>query len=122
MHEEANDEMHAFMEFARTTAIYPGAETGNMVELLYLALGLAGKAGEVATKVEKLYRDAGTLGDKEYTEMEGKILSELGNVLWYWVRLVDTLGGTPHHIIDATVFKLASRKSRGTLGGSGDSR
>lgn len=98
-----------YMEFTRTTAIYP---EGFAVE--YCALGLASEVGEVMGKLKKEIRDGVDLGED--------IHKELGDVLWYWVRLADELGFNPEAILAENVDKLSSRKERGTIKGSGDER
>lgn len=105
-----------YQAFARTTAIYPEAKIGSISELTYLSLGLSGESGEVANQVKKLYRD----GDDP--ARRAKIGAELGDVFWYLVRLCDALGLDPEQVIAENVEKLSGRKSRGTLGGSGDNR
>jgi len=108
--------LEQYQNFTKTTAIYPDANTGNLGELVYLSLGLAGEAGEIANKVKKLYRD-GMDPMKIY-----EVSTEVGDVFWYLVRLCDALGLDADRIIAGNIDKLSSRKSRGTLGGSGDNR
>lgn len=107
---DANSYQHATIE----TAIYPGAGTGQINELTYLALGLNGEAGEVADKIKKYLRD----GKLDI----GGIIYELGDVAWYLARLSEALGYTFEDVLEINYNKLQARKTKNTLGGSGDSR
>lgn len=108
-----------YQEFTRTTAIYPEALTGSVNALSYLAHGLTSEAGEVSGKVKKIMRDdAGQVS----SEKRGDIIKEIGDVLWYLARTADELGVNLGDIADANIAKLADRKERGVLGGSGDNR
>lgn len=97
---------------ARGTAIYP-------TPITYPALGLCGESGEVAEKVKKYLRDD---GGKMTDERREAIAKELGDVLWYVSNLASDLDLTLENIAAANLSKLASRKERGQLQGSGDSR
>ena len=110
-HSKEENEMNIndYQLWTRSTAIYPSEQA---VE--YLALGLASEAGEVAWKIKKWIRD-GNLREKE-------IISELGDCLWYIARLADEYGVTISQLATENHNKLASRKERGTLTGSGDNR
>lgn len=99
-----------YFEFTSTTAIYPNTEANS-----YLVLGLVGEAGEVAEKTKKVLRD-GTPMDRELLKLE------LGDVLWYLTRLCDEYGFTLREVAQANADKLDSRRVRGVLGGSGDTR
>ena len=103
-----------YTEKSRRFAIYPDAGTGNTTEYMYLALGLSDEAGEVAGKINKMYRDGAF-------DPEG-IAKELGDVMWYLTMLADTLGYTLDDILKLNLQKLEGREERGTLGGSGDNR
>jgi NTP pyrophosphatase (non-canonical NTP hydrolase) len=103
-----------YNEFTKTTAIYPTALAYDESEAMYLALGLADEAGEVAGKIKKLFRD-GHLDPEALTK-------ELGDVLWYLTRLSDWNGVTLEEIMLKNTEKLRDRKERGVLGGSGDER
>jgi NTP pyrophosphatase (non-canonical NTP hydrolase) len=96
------------------TAIYPMDLAHS-----YLALGLAGEAGEVANKVKKSLRDNHGFIN---TGMAYDIQNELGDCLWYIAQLCETLGLTLDQTAVKNLEKLQSRKQRGTLGGSGDDR
>lgn len=86
---------------------------------LYLGLGLGDEAGEVQGKLKKILRDqAGEITD--YNRMELK--KELGDVLWYLACLSDHLGIRLEDVAHSNIEKLASRKTRGVIGGSGDNR
>ena len=101
-----------YLEFTRTTAVYP-----KELAILYLALGL-GETGEVQGKVKKYLR-----GDTELTdEYKQKIFDECSDVLWYLTRLVDELGFTLDELIEFNYKKLSDRKERNVIKGSGDNR
>jgi NTP pyrophosphatase (non-canonical NTP hydrolase) len=104
--------MNTYQDGAATTAIYSDT-------VIYPALGLAGEAGEVAGKVSKVLRD----NDGEVPEEVRKDLKkELGDVLWFIAAMARDLGYTLEEIGQENLDKLASRKARGVLGGSGDNR
>lgn len=117
-----------YTRLTRETAIYPGASYGsngndyewpNAGALSYVALGLAGEAGEIANKVKKVLRDDNGILNLEKRD---KIIAELGDVFWYMARLCDELGVEPSVVLAQNANKLFSRKDRGVLGGSGDNR
>ena len=100
--------MNTYQAKAKETAIFP-PETA----LAYLTLGLVGEAGEIANKAKKVIRDG--------RSTDG-LADELGDVLWYVAVLADHLGKDLGDLADENLAKLASRKERGALGGSGDNR
>lgn len=104
-----------FQEKASTTALYPNA--GN--NLYYPALGLGGETGEVLNKIKKVMRDCGGVVTDEFRDV---LKNELGDVLWYVAALSTELGLNLDDVAQANVDKLLSRKERGVLGGSGDTR
>ena len=77
-------------------------------------LGLAGETGEIAEKIKKYYRD----GVIDKTDLR----KELGDVLFYWFALHGAMGIDPTKSIEANMIKLADRRKRGVLRGSGDNR
>ena len=99
------------------TAVYPNDT--EIMALSYVTLGLTGEAGEIANKVKKILRDAGGEVTKEHRD---NIAAEVGDVLWYLTRLADELGYSLEEIATSNMEKLASRKDRGVLQGSGDNR
>lgn len=103
----------------RDTAIYPEAGTGSEIALAYVALGLAGEAGEVANKVKKIIRDN---GGEVTPEIVRDLLKEIGDFQWYAARLCDELEADGDEVLLMNLEKLQDRKGRGVLGGSGDTR
>lgn len=101
--------MNDYQQQAVETAIYP-----NTAQVTYPAMGLANEAGEVLGKVKKIIRD-GTFNRED-------IADELGDVLWYAAALARDLNTDLSSIAQRNLDKLASRKERGTLQGSGDTR
>lgn len=97
------------MRATRELAVYPA----TISEIGYLGLGLAGETGEVVDIIKKHLR-ATDEEKKEYDHVN-KLHDELGDVLWYWVRLVDSLGLDPIIIMHANLEKLNERKERSTL-------
>jgi NTP pyrophosphatase (non-canonical NTP hydrolase) len=97
------------------TAIFPKHQA-----LEYLTLGLTGEAGEIANKVKKFIRDGAS--KDEYLAKRIEIGYEIGDVLWYCAVLAEELEMNLGHIMENNLQKLADRKKRGTLSGSGDNR
>lgn len=67
-----------YAEQAAKTAVYPENGTGSTSELMYLALGLAGEAGEVAEVVS--------------LRAGHDLKAEFGDVLWYIAMMARALG------------------------------
>ena len=100
---------------AACTAIYP--ERGD--NLIYPVLGLLGEAGEIANKVKKIHRDH---GGEMTEEIQSSLVDEIGDVLWYLAAVAHELGFRLEDIAELNLTKLAHRKNKGTLTGSGDNR
>ena len=106
----------------KLTAVYPlklTTEQQGVGGIAYCALGAAGEAGEIANKVKKLLRDLeGVIHDEWRTE----VLDEIGDCLWYLAQLSERLGSSLDFVALRNLKKLADRKKRATLHGSGDAR
>lgn len=105
-----------YQEAAGTTAVYRKKEIG-IPAAAYTALGLVGEAGEVAEKIKKFYRDNGN-----YAETRSAIRKELGDVLWYLAECASVFGIKLSDIAQTNLEKLADRRVRNVIGGSGDER
>ena len=84
-----------------------------MAEVMYLALGLAGEAGEVADLIKKLYRNYSPAGSV-YT-ITDDLRDELGDVLWYLVNMCLAAGFDLEEVMIRNVEKLRERKVKGEL-------
>jgi NTP pyrophosphatase (non-canonical NTP hydrolase) len=82
-------------------------------------LGLCGETGEIAEKIKKLIRDKKAILDEEFIS---EIKKELGDVLWYLAVLAKQFDLNLNDIAEKNIEKLASRKERNVLSGSGDER
>jgi NTP pyrophosphatase (non-canonical NTP hydrolase) len=103
-----------YQEKAASTKNYP-----DNIGLGYAALGLTGEAGEVANKIKKVYRD----NQGELSESSAQaIADELGDVLWYVSAMCDEIGVPLGEVAMRNLDKVASRKERGVIHGSGDQR
>lgn len=111
----SDETFNNYQEMTAQTAKYP-----PQMALIYLSLGIASEAGEVAGKMKKWVRD----GDSKMTREEWvqAMSSEIGDVLWYAARLADELGLSLSQIAEENMDKLLDRKARGVIGGSGDNR
>jgi NTP pyrophosphatase (non-canonical NTP hydrolase) len=91
-------------EYAREVAVVVGIEAGRPVsneKLAYVALGLAGEAGEVADEIKKVLRD----GKSDLTQAG----EELGDVIFYWACLCVICGRTPSSVLVASAQKVARK-------------
>lgn len=112
-------DMNEYQRRASKTAIYQKSAQTMLGRLCYVALGLAGEAGEFANKIKKLIRDGqGQLVDSE-TE---PLAAELGDALWYISQCAAEIGWPLEKIAKLNLDRLASRAERGRIGGSGDNR
>lgn len=112
-------DFHDYEIAAGSTAIYPESGTGSFNAVSYALLGLGNEAGEVQGKLKKVWRDnAGVLDNDKRQAMA----DELGDVLWYIAAASRELGISMEEIAAGNLAKLASRKQRGVIGGSGDNR
>ena len=87
--------------------------------LMYVALGLAGEAGEFAEKVKKTIRDRDGQLDPARLSM---LLEELGDVNWYSAKAASVLGSSIEGTITRNMAKLKDRIARGVRKGEGDTR
>ena len=107
-------DLDMYQQVAKTTAIYPREQA-----IIYPTLGLTGEAGEVANKVKKIIRD-GT--NKNNENLVQEISAEIGDCLWYISVLADDIGVKLSDIANGNLEKLANRRKKGTIHGSGDKR
>ncbi len=70
--------------------------------LAVLGLGVAGEAGEVADLLKK------HLGHGHPLDRE-RLVSELGDVLWYVATLATTIGASLSEVADVNITKLTAR-------------
>ncbi len=105
-------DINQYQRESHATALYPSQ--GTLVGQMYCGLGLTGEAGEVADIIKKAYRD------EVFHPQDLKL--ELGDVQWYIAELATTNRWTMDEVLTANLNKLASRRERHVIQGSGDHR
>lgn len=108
--------INEYQERAHETADYLGMENGDY---RYPVMGLSEEAGEVSGKFAKAVRDANGIIDGERREV---IKKELGDVCWFVAEIATILDLKLEDVMQGNLDKLASRKARGVIHGSGDNR
>lgn len=91
----------------------------NQLDWSYPVAGLSEEAGEVSGKFAKAIREEGGYIS---TERALAIKKELGDVCWFIAEIATCLGFTLEDVMQTNLDKLASRKARGVINGSGDNR
>lgn len=111
-------DMNDYQTKVAETAIYPNAGRGDIISLAYVGLGL-GEAGEIQGKIKKILRD-----DNGRVSEAARIAvaKEAGDLLWYIARLASEISIDLDSIATMNLNKLADRRERGMLQGSGDDR
>ncbi len=104
-----------YRNFLRDTSWYTHSHEHNAAELAYLCLGLAGESGEFIDVVKKVVREVGFTDDESFqvhmqlSGVRGKLISELGDVLWYLTRIADFLNLTLEELMISNTHKLYQR-------------
>lgn len=111
-----------YVEFTKSTGMYPEARQDSLIGLTYCALGIVGEAGEIAGKVKKIWRGDLSNVNVGDTIIKEQLLEEAGDTYWYLISLIDELGSNIGEVRDRNVRKLTDRKARGVIKGSGDNR
>ena len=104
-------EENTYKEFTRKTAQYPKEK-----EMDYLMIGLANEVGELLGKYKKMIR-----GDDTKQSFEGWI-GEMGDIMWYLMRICDVLDITLQEVLDYYIAKLTKRLADNSIKGDGDER
>jgi NTP pyrophosphatase (non-canonical NTP hydrolase) len=83
-------------------------------DAVYPLLGLCGETGEFMERVKKAWRVHGDQWNEEMTDTERyQFKSELGDILWYLVRVATTLNMDAEEIAALNVKKITDRKLYG---------
>lgn len=100
-------------------ALRTAADRDKKNELFHLVLGLVGESGEIAEKFKKWIRDQ----ESDLAKLDkANMTKELGDVLWYIAVLADHLEIKLEDLAELNIAKLADRKKRDVIKGSGDNR
>lgn len=106
-------DLKEYQKMTAETAVYPHGGEKNIKALVYVALGLAGEAGEAVDVIKKIYRHG---DDRSYDEeLYTKLRAEMGDVMWYLARMAEEAGFELNEILDENYAKLQGRKQAGTL-------
>lgn len=84
---------------------FAGRCTTPELEQMNALMGLASEAGETLDIAKKQFFHS----EKPEEFFRDKYLSELGDVLYYWIKSVDLLGFTPEEVLAYNRKKLESR-------------
>lgn len=105
-----------YQKEAHKFACYSGLERKDFT---YPVLGLTEEAGEVAGKFAKAVRDSnGVISEERKTEIK----KELGDVCWMLAEVSTVLDLDLEDVMQSNIDKLADRKARNVIHGSGDNR
>lgn len=105
----------------------------------YMFLNLVGELGEFSSKIAKAVRHEsmyisynglrmlypsgwGFFSDPVNMELKEELKKEAGDILWQLSGLCEVLGWSLEDVARRNLEKLASRKQRGVIDGSGDNR
>lgn len=106
-------EFNEYQPLAHATSDYP--KEGTTATLLSHALAHASEAGEIAGVFDKWFRDGGTL-DRD------ALIKELGDSLWTLAEVCTANRITLEEVAHQNLSKLADRKQRNVIHGSGSNR
>ncbi len=91
----------------------------DLLEFCYVVMGLVGEAGEIANKAKKILRDKGSIVPDESKD---DLCKEGMDVNWYNNQMFNLFGRRFEDFAQDNLDKLADRRKRNVIGGSGDNR
>lgn len=109
-------------EYVKSLEIPNIQKSYDLIKLLsvtYVILGLAGEAAECANSFKKIIRDN---GGKIDNEKGCDLISEANDANWYIAQLHNELKQDYNEGAIRNIQKLADRKNRNKLTGSGDQK
>ena len=121
--------LNEYQQQAMTTCL---PEADNFT---YMMLNLTGEVGEFAGKVAKAIRKgqikmkpngnlcaAISLSIEDHINLRNELVKEAGDILWQLSDICSVMGWRLEEIAQQNLDKLADRKSRQVIDGSGDNR
>lgn len=81
----------------------------NKLDFMHVALGIAGEAGEIVDAIKKVCIYNSIKNPEQWEEFRENITEELGDLLFYSLRLASNFGLTAEDIIEYNRSKLAKR-------------
>lgn len=111
-----------YQAFVDMGAFYKHTDEGNAGEFGYVQAGIAGEGGEQLEVYKKVIRDTGVKDDGAFIEAMYTVgtmthlVKELGDVVWYLVRMCSILGLSMEDLQLTNAVKLYERhmKAKGT--------
>ena len=92
-------------EVVNVTWNFAGRITTEQGHIQNAFMGLASEAGETLDNIKKMHFHS----EKPVGFYREKILSELGDVAYYWLKCVDLMGFSIKEVLEYNRLKLASR-------------
>jgi NTP pyrophosphatase (non-canonical NTP hydrolase) len=111
-----------YQELASHYAFYKEKFGDSDMNVYYPVLGLVSESGEVADKIKKIARDTDYDLRRLLSSDKIDIIKELGDCLWYIALIAHELEYDLSEVAEININKLASRRERNKLTGSGDNR
>lgn len=106
-------DLKEYTKFNNSVDKYPE----SMKPVIYI-LGMVAELGEFCNKYKKVFRDHG--GQLEKRQIDFAL--EMGDIMWYFERVSNSMGFDLEEIIEMNIEKLQSRKVRDKIKGEGDKR
>ena len=116
--------INLYQERALNTAVFERHD--------YPLIALCEEVGEVMGKIAKYGRKKGMSVEEvildirnkypDAMELRAAVMKEMGDVLWQWSVLCDSLGFVAFDVALDNLMKLQDRQVRGVLNGEGDNR
>ena len=101
--------------FCAETSWYKHAHESSAREMAYLIYGLVGETGETADAFKKIIRETGFTDDEAYSQLIFQpdvlenMLLELGDIFWYFTRILHVLGVDLDDLLIMNTWKLHTR-------------
>lgn len=107
---EQSQDAYSSLTLSEYREVVEGSEVPTNGDVLsYMALGVAGEAGEVADTVKKLRRRENPPGDFTVENDAAVVAEELGDLLWYVDRLANELDLSMGEVLAMNAEKIERR-------------